>query len=162
MAHLFGYRMNGDNMRLLNYCMITNGSRVLVQDKVKVHGWEGLTFPGGKVEPHESFDAAVRREVLEETGLTLGRITFCGLLQWSYEDGRREVVFCYKSDDFTGELIRETPEGPVFWMEWDDFMQAEGHAEFIDAYLRVLLDENVTEAYCHYVPGEKNEFQFFE
>lgn len=148
-------------MKWMNYCMITSGSRVLVQDKVKKHGWEGLTFPGGKVEPFESFDAAVRREVEEETGLVLGAVTFCGLLQWVYENGDREVVTLYKSDDFSGELIEKTEEGPVFWMEWEEFLTAEGHAEFIEAYLKVLLDDSVTEAFCRYTPGGENEFDYY-
>lgn len=33
--------------------------------------WPGLTFPGGHVEPHESFHDSVIREVKEETGLTI-------------------------------------------------------------------------------------------
>lgn len=148
-------------MRLLNYCMITKGNQVLVQDKVKKHGWEGLTFPGGKVEPFESFDEAVRREVLEETGLTLGRITFCGVLQWVYENGDREVVLIYKSEDFSGELLPETDEGPVFWMDWEAFLQAEGHAEFIEAYLKVLTDDSISEAFCYYTPGGDNVFRYF-
>ena len=36
--------------------------QVLVLDKVKKYGWEGLTFPGGKVEIGESFEDSVTRE----------------------------------------------------------------------------------------------------
>lgn len=148
-------------MKLMNFCMIRQGTKVLVQDKPKKYGWEGLTFPGGKVEPGESFDAAVRREVLEETGLVLGKITFCGILQWEFSD-RREVVFLYKTDDFTGTLLQETKEGALQWMEWDAFLEADGKAEFMDDYLRMLLDENLQEAYCVYEEGENNVFLFYD
>jgi 8-oxo-dGTP diphosphatase len=58
-------------MKLMNFCMITKGKQVLVQDKKVVQGWEGLTFPGGKTEAFESFTDAVVREVQEETGYTV-------------------------------------------------------------------------------------------
>ena len=34
---------------LTNMCMITDGRRILVQDK-KSEKWPGVTFPGGKME----------------------------------------------------------------------------------------------------------------
>lgn len=45
--------------------------QVLVLDKVKKYGWEGLTFPGGKVEFGESFVDSVIREAKEETNLDI-------------------------------------------------------------------------------------------
>ena len=35
---------------LCNMIKINRGNDVLVLDKVKKYGWEGLTFPGGHVE----------------------------------------------------------------------------------------------------------------
>ena len=38
-----------------NMCMVTDGQgRLLVQDRVNPD-WPGITFPGGHVEPGESF-----------------------------------------------------------------------------------------------------------
>lgn len=142
--------------------MIRDGDKVLVQDKVKKEGWEGLTFPGGKVEPFESFHDAVIREVREETGLMLTSVEFCGILQWVYDSGERDAVCLYRSDSFTGELTEDCEEGPVDWMEWEAFLAAkDDHAEFMEAYLRVLLDPMVSEAFCRYSPGAENVFLFY-
>ena len=44
---------------LTNMCMVYEGSRVLVQKRRPEHGWPGVTFPGGHVEPGESITQSV-------------------------------------------------------------------------------------------------------
>ena len=53
---------------LTNMCMVYDENRILVQDRMNPD-WPGITFPGGHVEPKESFVESVIREVKEETGL---------------------------------------------------------------------------------------------
>ena len=53
---------------LTNMCMVCDGERVLVQDRLDPN-WSGIVFPGGHVEKNESFVESVVREVKEETGL---------------------------------------------------------------------------------------------
>ena len=63
-----------------------NQGNILVQDRLDPD-WPGVTFPGGHVEPGESFTKAVIREVWEETGLIIEHPRLCGLKQFPEEDG---------------------------------------------------------------------------
>ena len=54
-----------ERVTFTNMCMVRHGDRVLVQDR-KNPDWPGITFPGGHVEPGESFTEAVIREVWED------------------------------------------------------------------------------------------------
>lgn len=56
--------------------VVVDDSRVLLLERADTGDW-GL--PGGLMEPGESFEETARREVLEETGLRLDRLTLLGL-----------------------------------------------------------------------------------
>ena len=79
-----------------NLCMVyDNEGNVLVENRVK-KDWKGIVFPGGHVEPGESFVESAVREVWEETGLTVRNLQLCGLKQWTMEDGGRYIVIFSK------------------------------------------------------------------
>ena len=72
-----------------NMCMISDGrGNVLVQDR-RADDWPGITFPGGHVEPGESFSQSVIREVREETGLTIEHPRLVGIKQFQTESDAR-------------------------------------------------------------------------
>ena len=90
-------------------------NEVLVQNrKRKYLGW---SFPGGKVEPGESFYDCAVREVKEETGLDIMNLKYCGVVHWAnLENNDRYLCFMYKTTEYSGELITETDEGEQFWL----------------------------------------------
>ena len=103
-------------IELTNMCLICDGNKVLIQEKV---GTKGLVFPGGHVEEGESLLESVVSEMKEETGLTIENLKICGFKDWIQEDGTRYIVLLYKTDKFTGEL-KSSDEGRVFWIDRAD------------------------------------------
>ena len=133
---------------LTNMCMIYDGQgNILVQDRLDPD-WPGVTFPGGHVEPGESFTKAVIREVWEETGLTIEAPRLCGLKQFPEDDGTRYIVMLYKTDKFSGEL-RSSEEGKVFWIKRSELEQYQLPVSF-DQMIRVFEDDSIGEQYLHW------------
>lgn len=130
---------------LTNMCMITDGDFVLVQNRQK--SWQGLVFPGGKIDPNESFVSSVIREVYEETGLTVSDLTFCGVKQFPLTDDTRYMVFLYKTATFSGEL-RSSDEGEVFWLKRSDLDKHQLANGFVEM-LPIFEDDQLSELYCY-------------
>lgn len=133
-----------------NMCMVTDGSRLLVQDR-KNPDWPGVTFPGGHVEPGESFVESVIREVREETGLTVENPTLCGTKQFQTKVGERYVVFFFKADRFHGEL-RSSEEGDVFWIQRSE-LSSYPLAPDMEAMVQVMEDDGLSEFYYYREDG---------
>lgn len=129
---------------LTNMCMIYDGERILVQERVDPD-WPGITFPGGHVEPEESFVDSVIREVKEETGLDISNAQLCGVKQWTHEQGKyRYIVLFFKTNTYAGEL-KDSDEGRVFWIDKKDLFDytlADGFEEMFEIFDNDNLSEN--------------------
>jgi mutator protein MutT len=96
-------------------CYIYKDGQVLLLRRLQPPFAGYWTAPGGKVRPGETPDEAVRREVREETGLTIAmpRLRLVVL-----ESGPRPLLnwllYVYLADAFSGE-IRVSDEGPLAW-----------------------------------------------
>ena len=115
---------------LCNMIKINRGNDVLVLDKVKKYGWEGLTFPGGHVEKVESITESVIREAKEETNLDIENIKYVGMISWYDIDNNDRIIgFLYETDDFSGELIKENVEGTLEFIDYEDLKNMDGHSD---------------------------------
>ena len=138
-----------------NMCMIYDGEgNVLVQDRVDP-SWPGITFPGGHVEPGESFTDAVIREIFEETGLTVSDIRLCGIKDWIRNDGTRYIVHLYKTNCFEGS-ITSSDEGEVKWVPLAE-LPSMNMPKSMKGTLKLFLDETLTEQFFLNENGEYTE-----
>ena len=134
-----------------NMCMVSDGNgNILVQDR-RSADWPGITFPGGHVEPGESFTASVIREVFEETGLTIENPVLCGVKQFQTRENARYVVFFYRACRFSGEL-RASDEGEVFWIPREKLADYRFAPDFEDM-VRVFESDELSEFYYYQENG---------
>ena len=71
---------------------------------------------GGHIEFGEAPEECIKREVLEETGLTLKSLSLRGLLTFVIDD-IMEYAFLYTSQDFSGDLREDCCEGDLLWID---------------------------------------------
>ena len=133
-----------ENVELTVLCLLEDGDKVLLQNRVK-DDWKGYALPGGHVEPGESFVSAVIREMKEETGLLVHTPRLVGVKQFPMENGRY-LVLLFKSTGWSGKLS-SSAEGQMEWVDYDQLM----YKKTVDD-LETLLDVMNT--------PELNEFQY--
>ena len=132
---------------LTNLCMVyDDAGNILVQNR-KDPTWPGVCFPGGHIEPGESFVESVIREVWEETGLTIENPVLCGTKQFPTRNGERYVVFFYKANRYHGEL-KSSDEGEVFWIPRSDLGNYQMVEDFLDM-VKIFEQDDLSEFYYY-------------
>ncbi len=130
-----------ENVELTVLCLITDGDRMLLQNRIK-NDWQGYTLPGGHVEPGESFVDAVIREMKEETGLDIKNPQLVGVKQFPIKDGRY-VVLLFKTTEYSGTVVSSN-EGQMEWVESNRLSEINTVDDFEDL-MRVINDPDLTE-----------------
>jgi len=126
-------------------CMVYRDDQILLQKVDKGNWWRGLFFPGGHVEPNESFVQAVIREIKEETGLTIRNPQLCGIKQFQADNDERYVVLLYKTNEFAGALT-SSDEGEMVWVSREDLPQLAVAPTFFEV-LRIMDEAQLSELY---------------
>ncbi|KAM9372521.1 oxidized purine nucleoside triphosphate hydrolase [Phaethornis superciliosus] len=106
--------------RLFTLVLVVQPPRVLLGMKKRGFGvglWNGF---GGKVQPGESIEEAARRELLEESGLTVDTLQKMGQITFEFV-GNPELmeVHIFRADDFHGEPT-ESEEMRPQWFQLDE------------------------------------------
>ena len=132
---------------LTNLCMVyDDAGNILVQNRLDP-SWPGICFPGGHIEPGESFVESVIREVREETGLIIENPILCGTKQFPTRNGERYVVFFYKTNHYRGQL-KSSDEGDVFWIPRADLSKYQMVEDFLDM-VKVFEQDDLSEFYYY-------------
>lgn len=138
-----------ENVELTVLCLITDGDRILLQNRTK-NDWRGYTLPGGHMEPGESFVDAVIREMKEETGLDIKNPRLAGVKQFPIEGGRY-VVLLFKANEYSGTVV-SSDEGQMVWVDSNHLPEIHTVDDFEDL-IRVINNPDLTE-FQYLVDGE--------
>ena len=138
-----------ENVELTVLCLLQDGKMLLLQNRVK-EDWKGYTFPGGHVEPGESFVDAVKREMKEETGLDILNPRLVGIKQFPIEKGRY-IVLLFKATEFTGTVV-SSDEGEMEWIDIDKLSDVNVVEDFHDL-MKIMNDPNMNE-FQYTIEGE--------
>ena len=104
-------------------CYIERGDEWLLLHRVKKEQdanrdkWIGL---GGKLEPGESPEACLLREVREEAGLTLTSYRYRGIVNFFSDRWEAECMHLFTADGFSG-TPGDCDEGELAWIKKADF-----------------------------------------
>ena len=129
--------------KMTTLCYLEQGDRYLLLHRTKKENdenhdkWIGV---GGKFEDGESPEDCVKREVLEETGLTLTSYRYRGIVTFVSDMYPCEYMHLFTADAWTGEE-KVCDEGELAWISKRDFLKLpmwEGDRIFLD-----LLEQNV-------------------
>ena len=106
--------------KITTLCYIRGEGRILLLYRNKKEHdendgkWIGV---GGKLEPGESPEECLVREVREETGLTLCSWRFRGIITFVSDRYGTEYMLLYEGGRYTGELRTDCEEGELRWVD---------------------------------------------
>lgn len=145
------YKQDGVDYRAVRVgvgVFVFKDGKFIMGRRRNAHGDGTWSVPGGHLEYGETFEETARREVLEETGLTITNVRFGAVTNDHFEaEGKHYVTVWMLSDWQSGEAKIREPEKFVD-MRWCDFDSLPNPlflpwrqflgSEFVDAVRREL------------------------
>jgi len=106
--------------------ILLRDGEVLLVKRARPPAQGAWSLPGGGQELGETAEAAARRELLEETGLTCGKLTLVAHVDSIHHDDAGRVRYHYTILDFSaryigGEAVAGDDVSEVAWARREDF-----------------------------------------
>jgi len=119
--------MNQENRPHIGVAIIVvRDGRVLLGKRRNAHGAGTWQFPGGHLEYGESIEACARRELFEETGLSIVNLRMGPFTNDVFEDENKHYVTLFVvADQTTGEARLKEPDKCECWdwYRWSEMPQ---------------------------------------
>jgi len=128
-------------VEITTLCYIENEGKYLMLNRNKKENdinegkWIGV---GGHFEEGETPNECIKREVLEETGLTLTSFRLRGILTFVQNKNFTEYIWLYTADGYKGQ-IKECNEGDLRWIDIED-LESVNLWEGDKVFLKLLKD----------------------
>lgn len=117
---MLGSCCNSSVVRVGVSVVIRRGRDVLLGKRLMSHGVGRWCTPGGHIEFGETPEDAARREVMEETGLQLGRVRRSEVLPYLntffHEDGKQYITLYLEGEYMNGDPVAKEPEKCAKWL----------------------------------------------
>jgi len=109
-----------DDIQKVIAAVIKKNGKFLIAKRAKKdtlqNKWE---FPGGKVEPGETFDACLKREIFEELGIVIEVGEYICSSRFTYREKKMEMLAFYVTS-FSG-IIELKEHKEVRWIATNEF-----------------------------------------
>lgn len=111
--------MPEENIKQTTLCYLERNKKVLMLHRTKKENdpnhdkWIAV---GGKFEAGESPEECMLREVFEETGLTVNKYRYGGVVTFVSDEWPQEMMHLFIASRVSGTL-KECPEGELRWIE---------------------------------------------
>ena len=102
--------------------LVSDGERILLGRQAT---WPAGMYStlAGFVEAGESVEAAVAREVLEESGIVVGKVTYVGSEPWPFP---RSLMLGFVADATTTEIVPSDELEDVRWFTYEEALAIQG------------------------------------
>lgn len=100
--------------------IVIKGNKVLLGKRIGDHAGETWAFPGGHLEKNETPIQCIRREIKEETGLTVKNIREASFTFDEFSKDKKYVTFFFLADYTSGtpQLREKDKISEWKWFEW--------------------------------------------
>lgn len=136
-------------------CLLKRGNELLLINKeanVWMGRWNGI---GGKIQPDETPEECIIREVEEETGIYVEQVVYKGIVTWP--EGGMHLFLVQLPLDFDYKTPVKNREGILDWKHIDWIMHPEnrGLADHLPKYLPHAIEQTgVYEYQCSFEAGK--------